>query len=58
MLYEVITASGGFLSHGELKQPMEFSALLNSNFWRRGSNFIHPRPPLRLVPAHGHHPMP
>lgn len=28
--------SGGFIKHGELKEPMEFSALLDSNFWRRG----------------------
>ena len=29
-------ASGGFLSHGKIKQPIEFSALLDSNYWRRG----------------------
>ncbi len=29
-------ASGGFLEHGELKQPIEFSALLDSNFWAGG----------------------
>lgn len=29
-------ASGGFLRKGKPKEPMEFQALLNSNFWRRG----------------------
>ena len=29
-------ASGGFLKEGELKTPIKFDALLDSNFWRRG----------------------
>ena len=29
-------ASGGFLTHGQLKKPINFSALLDSNYWRRG----------------------
>lgn len=29
-------ASGGFLKKGELKTPIKFDALLDSNFWRRG----------------------
>lgn len=29
-------ASGGFLKHGELKEPMEFAQLLDTSFWRRG----------------------
>lgn len=29
-------ASGGFLKKGELKTPINFSALLDSSFWRRG----------------------
>ena len=31
-------ASGGFLKKGELKTPINFSALLDSSFWRRGLN--------------------
>ena len=27
-------ASGGFIRHGELKEPFEFSELMKSNFWR------------------------
>ena len=29
-------ASGGFLTKGKTKEPIDFDALLDSNFWRRG----------------------
>lgn len=29
-------AAGGFLRHGELKEPLDFAELLDSAFWRRG----------------------
>ena len=29
-------SSGGFLDKGKTKDPLDFSALLDSNFWRRG----------------------
>lgn len=33
-------ASGGFLKKGELKTPIDFSEILNGNFWRAGFGFF------------------
>lgn len=32
-------ASGGFLKHGELKDPLSFEEILKSRFWRSGLHF-------------------
>ncbi|MDZ7642829.1 MAG: FAD-dependent oxidoreductase [Woeseiaceae bacterium] len=33
--------SGGFLKHGELKEPLDFREILKSRFWRSGMHFNH-----------------